>query len=76
MFTLFAFQEAILSAEVESLKSVLELKLSELGEERRKVEQLRQAGAELPGALQRAQAAQTLADYLRAQLQRKLSDEA
>lgn len=60
-----------LQDEVESLRSVLDLKLAELSDLRRAHGELSQAAEELPGALVRCQTLQARVEDLEMQLVRK-----
>lgn len=57
--------------EVESLRTVLELKSSEMQDLRKQNEKLQREGDDLPAILQKLEAAQSRVEDLNVQLQRK-----
>ncbi|XP_077286174.1 uncharacterized protein LOC143911235 [Arctopsyche grandis] len=68
-------KESKMAAEIQSLKSVLDMKMEELSELRKKHEDYKNAAEQLPSALQRNATLSATVEDLRTQLNRKLQDE-
>lgn len=64
-----------MAAEIESLKAVLEMKMDELSELRKKHEEYQNAAEQLPAALQRIATLSATVEDLKTQINRKIEDE-